>query len=90
MFKVVMTLESDDNKVFCAVPAAWEENNKVYWPPNEKDIVKLRCNAKSAPDKSTWISEDCVLKMDLIETFQKAHEFEKAFYSCENTDAEEQ
>lgn len=89
MFKVVVTLDSNNEKSFCAVPSQWEENGIIYWPP--KDLLcKVRCNPHSVPNKNEWEAEECLVKMNNIITFREACHLEEQLVNLENTEAEEE
>lgn len=48
----------------------------------------MRNNPTSAPDKDTWISQACVVKIKDVETFEKALDYEKVFTDA-TTDCED-
>lgn len=78
-FKLVKTIERNGSSV-SAVPESWEKNNILYWPAhlNPTQQEKLRSNSGSKPD-SSWTKQNCVIKIQDIDTFAEALQYEKQF-----------
>lgn len=82
-FKVVFIKETQEIE---PIPAKWEENGILHWPPDEKIRKKLQSNELSAPSKN-WDKYHCVVKTQNILVYGDASA--EAKWYIENTTEDE-
>lgn len=76
-FKLVKTIGRNGSNV-SAVPENWEKNNILHWPAHlsHTQREKLRSDSSSKPE-SSWLKQNCVIKIQDIDTFAEALRYEK-------------
>lgn len=82
-FKIVQTTENGVLSL-TAVPASWEKNGTLYWPPKKFEKAALK-NAMM-PEAEGWTEYECVLKREKIPTYRNA--LEKLCAMCDNSDTD--
>lgn len=84
-FKLVKTIGRNGSSV-TAVPENWEKDNILHWPAHLSRVQcdKLRLDSGSRPE-TIWTKQNCVIKIQDIETFAEALKYEKQFTEPSST-----
>lgn len=70
-FKIVQT-KVNDVLSLSVVPANWEKNGKLFWPPSA--IENVAFDNAAMPVTKEWTEYDCMLKCKNIKTYNEAIE----------------
>lgn len=87
-YKIVQSKNKKGDPELCAVPAAWEKDRILYWPPkmSTTKLLKLLNNPGSVPDKD-WTKIDCIPKRTDLASLDLANDEIDAMESQSDTAA---